>query len=839
MGDTALSNLFDINIKDSARVFRYRVDISVIDQDENSQSLTAGEESCRKERAENWVKQRLCRMIFDEVLYQTKAFDSPCGKEPFFVYDCKSTLYASNRISYRVEDLAFPRNLWRRELQNHCRYLRFTVRIHFSKPIILNLNDPRFFDEPGKSVGRENHELRTFFELLTNQPIIDNNNAILRTGQIFFKSECAEKKLGISFYHGVKKQCRLVTNGRRNVMKLVIDPLIIPFYTGQSLADSMMEFFDRTGFSRRTVEKFHNVFLSVGLMYRIDRSKVIIFRELSSLPLKDLYFTDEDGKRIFVTQYYKQRYGVVLKALDFPAVVVRHRNNLLYFPPELLEVIPKCVSKENLERVFPGDYILKINAVDPQSRMDLTGKALKIINADSRFYRKFGVAIDSESNIVPVLKATPPTIEFKKSASCPDEKTRFRPGGSFIDPAIPPAVWHIVCGSDVSDDQARDLCDRVCSELARQGRRWPEAKIVPFETTSEDSSMWGNLFDDLLAQRCEFVFFLDKGSTKSHHIIKFCERHFNLLTQHIRVETMDKLTRFYNPVAKTNCKNGGLNYEVVPADNDFARMLDEDRVFVIGYDVAHPTFSVNGRRAPSVVGVSFNSGAQIQAFIGDYFYQNPLEENVDTDQLTEVIYRALKMRVQIRPKASAPELIVVYRDGLSEGQFAMALNDELRGIMSGFRSHYPKVIPQILFVVATKNHNRRFYTMNRRNLSPGSVIRDGAARAFSDEFYMQSAYPLKGTGKATDYEILKNSTSLSPKAIVDITFALCFEHQIVNSATSQPTPTCQAHELAKRGTNNLKIYAKYYPNAMEQSYKVLNEKLSYANSPLGFVRFNA
>ena len=91
--------------------------------------------------------------------------------------------------------------------------------------------------------------------------------------------------------------------------------------------------------------------------------------------------------------------------------------------------------------------------------------------------------------------------------------------------------------------------------------------IVPFETISEDSNLWGNLFNNLLANKCEFVFFLDWSSTRSHHIIKFCERYFNIITQHIMVETLNKLMKFYNPVAKTNCKKGGLNYEVIPADN--------------------------------------------------------------------------------------------------------------------------------------------------------------------------------------------------------------------------------------------------------------------------------
>ncbi|KAE9548949.1 hypothetical protein FO519_007834 [Halicephalobus sp. NKZ332] len=839
MEEKGLSNLFNIEIDASAKVFRYHIDISITNRAGISHSLTGGEETARKERSENLLKQSFCYDFLSEVLYQTKGFSSNPGEEPSFIYDCKSILYASRYIQCEVEDFIYPREQWRQELRESCPHSSFTMHINFSKPIILDLNDPCFFEEPNDSIGREDRELRSFFELLTNQPIVDDNNGILRTGQVFFKSECVETNLGISFYQGIKKQCRLVTDRGRIIMKLVVDPVISPFYTGQSLSDSMMEFFSVKGLSDESVQMFHNVYLSVGLIYHMNRSKVIILRELSSVPLKDLYFIDEDKKEISVVQYYKKQYGIVLKALDYPAVVVRRNDTALYFPPEVLDIIPKCVCKENLEIVYPSDYVLRMNAMEPQNRMALTQKSLAVINEKPSFFKAFGVSINPNSNIVGISKATPPTVKYKNNVNRPDERTRFRVGEGFVDSATPPAVWHIVYGSDVSANQARDLCNRVRGELARHGRGWPEAKIVPFETVSEDSTMWGNLFSALLAQKCEFVFFLDRASTRSHHIIKFCERYFNLLTQHIQVETMNKLTRFYNPVAKTNCKKGGLNYEVVPADKDFARMFNEDKVFIIGYDVAHSTFSVNGYRAPSVVGVSFNAGAQIQAFIGDYFYQDPLEENVDTDQLAEVIYRALKTRIQMRPKTCAPELIIVYRDGLREGQFAMALNNELRGIMNGFRRNYPNFIPQILFVVATKNHNRRFYTMNGRNLAPGSVIRDGAARAFSDEFYMQSAYPLKGTGKATDYEILKNPTNLSSKTIVDITFALCFEHQIVNSATSQPTPAYLAHELTRRGSNNLKVYTKYYPSDEPPDLKALNGQLSYASSPLGFVRFNA
>uniref|UniRef100_A0AC34R8F6 Piwi domain-containing protein n=1 Tax=Panagrolaimus sp. JU765 TaxID=591449 RepID=A0AC34R8F6_9BILA len=150
--------------------------------------------------------------------------------------------------------------------------------------------------------------------------------------------------------------------------------------------------------------------------------------------------------------------------------------------------------------------------------------------------------------------------------------------------------------------------------------------------------------------------------------------------------------------------------------------------------------------------------------------------------------------------------------------------------------------PEVLFVVATKRHSRRFYRLDGKNLDPGSVMSEGVARNFANEFYMQSAYPLQGTGKTTDYEVLVNSKKFSHEEIVNFSFALCFSHQIVSSATSQPTPVMVAHESAKRGYNNAKTYAQCYGLPMENGeidLNRLNRELSYVTSSLGYIRFNA
>ena len=72
------------------------------------------------------------------------------------------------------------------------------------------------------------------------------------------------------------------------------------------------------------------------------------------------------------------------------------------------------------------------------------------------------------------------------------------------------------------------------------------------------------------------------------------------------------------------------------------------------------------------------------------------------------------------------------------------------------------------------------------------------------EFYMQSHYPIQGTGKAVQYAVPVNETDITRDELQALLNALCYEHQIVTSAISLPEPVYQADELAKRGYNNYK-----------------------------------
>uniref|UniRef100_A0A914L2C7 Piwi domain-containing protein n=1 Tax=Meloidogyne incognita TaxID=6306 RepID=A0A914L2C7_MELIC len=219
---------------------------------------------------------------------------------------------------------------------------------------------------------------------------------------------------------------------------------------------------------------------------------------------------------------------------------------------------------------------------------------------------------------------------------------------------------------------------------------------------------------------------------------------------------------------------------------------------------------------PSVVGICANMADNPHAFVGDYFYQESRREALDMRQLADRVSWILRNLEQRRSEHRRPPFIFIIRDGLSEGQFAMACKEELEAIRMGCKEYDPSYRPRFLLIVGTKRHFKKFFIENgprltdSANLPPGSVIDQQIVRADLTEFYMQPHVPLKGTGKAIEYAVLENGVGITMDELQAFLMSLSYSHQIVNIATSLTAPVYQAHELAKRGKNNFNAFRKFY-----------------------------
>ena len=136
-----------------------------------------------------------------------------------------------------------------------------------------------------------------------------------------------------------------------------------------------------------------------------------------------------------------------------------------------------------------------------------------------------------------------------------------------------------------------------------------------------------------------------------------------------------------------------------------------------------------------------------------------------------VATESLLKAFMVRNRMQWPRKIVVYRDGVSDGQFQEILNKELPAIKDGMALvGCPDI--KICIVVCQKRHNTRVVFEESEdggtkyvNPCPGLVI-DNAGGGSSithakyNEFYLTSHIAIQGTSKPTKYTLIYDEIGL-------------------------------------------------------------------------------
>lgn len=158
------------------------------------------------------------------------------------------------------------------------------------------------------------------------------------------------------------------------------------------------------------------------------------------------------------------------------------------------------------------------------------------------------------------------------------------------------------------------------------------------------------------------------------------------------------------------------------------------------------------------------------------------------------------------------------RDGCSEGQFSMVINQEVEDIKQLIRSVNTSNPLAFTVLVATKRHHIRFFPKDNNkdkneNPLPGTLLETGVTHPKMFNFFLNSHAAIKGTSRPTHYHVLLNeSTPNSPAMSPDQIHQLCYEHvyQYCRSTTpvSLPPAIYYAHLASKRAV----FHDPDYPN---------------------------
>lgn len=264
----------------------------------------------------------------------------------------------------------------------------------------------------------------------------------------------------------------------------------------------------------------------------------------------------------------------------------------------------------------------------------------------------------------------------------------------------------------------------------------------------------------------------------------------------------NNLSTVTNLLLKINAKLNGVNHKLVSKPQFL-----KGHVMVMGADVTHPS-PQNKNKLPSFAAVT----ASHDTDFFKYNYKCQIQTREMIEDLSLIVLEQLEYN--FKTTGMTPDHIIVFRDGISEGDFDNMRQSEVKEIKQACAKfgtkNKKKYTPKITFIVVMKRHHTRFFPTDARdafadrkflNIPAGTCVDNGIthpkALNFKD-FYLASHAAIQGVTKPAKYCTIYDDANLSYDDIEEFAYYLCHMYSRCARSVSYPAPTYYAHLAAER-----------------------------------------
>lgn len=148
-----------------------------------------------------------------------------------------------------------------------------------------------------------------------------------------------------------------------------------------------------------------------------------------------------------------------------------------------------------------------------------------------------------------------------------------------------------------------------------------------------------------------------------------------------------------------------------------------------------------------------------------------------------------------------PMRILIYRDGVGDGQIQYVVNQELNDIKDKINRMYASFNDgaqtyKLVFIIVNKKINTRIFTDGNENPLPGTVVDDVITMPERYDFYLVSQTVRQGTVAPTSYNIIYDTFGLPPDKMQKLTYKMCHLYYNWNGTVRVPAVVQYAHKLA-------------------------------------------
>ncbi|XP_019740699.1 piwi-like protein 2 isoform X2 [Hippocampus comes] len=511
-------------------------------------------------------------------------------------------------------------------------------------------------------------------------------------------------------------------------------------------------------------------------------------------------FTLMDGTKTTFVDYYSKNYGIIIKEMDQPLLMHKPKERSKPGGKQVLTgeilIVPELSFMtgipENMKKDFRSmkDLTMHINVNGDQHTHSIK-QLLKNISSDldsQKEIAQWGLEFGSE--ILQLKARTLPleticvqtsSLTIGADGSWSREVVRLAPIGS-----VPLKTWAIFYPRRCADQATEfistfhkvggplgvEVARPVCVEL-RDDRTESYVKSIHSQFTSEPT--------------LQLVVCILVGNREDLYsaIKKLCCVKSPIPSQAINVRTISQQQKLRSVAQKillqVNSKLGGELWTVgVPLKN----------LMVVGVDVHHDT----SKARQSVMGFVASINSSITRWYSRVTFQGPNEELINgfTVCLLDALHKYHEVNHYL------PERIVVYRDGVSDGQLKIVEQYEIPQLIKCFET-FPSYEPKLVFIVVKKRISTTLYSCAGSSFgapSPGTVLDHTLTQKDWMDFYLMAHHIRQGCGLPTHYITLYNTANLTPDHLQRLTFKMCHLYWNWPGTIRVPAPCKYAHKLA-------------------------------------------
>ena len=538
------------------------------------------------------------------------------------------------------------------------------------------------------------------------------------------------------------------------------------------------------------------------------------------------------GKYISVYDFFEQTYRIKTNP-NHPVVNVGNKENPSYLPMEVCIIMPGQSSPAKLDpeqtasmirvAVRPPDVNAKAIAEDSWNTVGLSPQT-------NLQMRQYGIKISAKMITVPGRVLSHPQVKYKNNAvpsmfpaswNQQDQRrqtAKFNASGSMGSWGAAMIAMGNMPYAFNSSGQLNSTVADFQKTLIAHGINAPapqDSQIIRIDNPDDprlDEALTAKSLPSLLLvilpvkQAPLYNRIKHIGDTKAgvHTICVVGQKFSNPRGQ-------DKY--FANVALKFNLKLGGTNQMI---DSNKLGIIGEDKTMVVGLDVTHPSPGSSGK-APSIAGMV----ASIDKNLGQWPAIIRIQEESRQEMVSSLI-EMLKTRLDLwktkGKHAEFPENILLYRDGVSEGQYDLVLNRELPLLRKACESVYPesmkkKGLPRMTILVVGKRHHTRFYPTEKDKMDQNGNCRNGTivdrhvTEARNWDFFLQAHNALQGTARPAHYFIVLDEIFTSRKTppgmnvadvVEDLTHNMCYLFGRATKAVSLCPPAYYADLVCER-----------------------------------------